>query len=452
MTTGDKRNLSLFAGCLIPSKYPFIEISSRKVLEGHGITLHEIEGASCCPNQMAIQAADKDLWYTVAARNLALAERNDVDIVSLCNGCYDTLKSVNSKLKNDDEFRDRINTRLEEYGVEFAGTIDVKHIIQVLHDDIGMNAIDKACKYPLDAFKFSPFVGCHVKRPMDHMGFDDPEDPFYLRDLIKATGAKVAKYHQMNECCGGGFSIGSKNDVVPAARRVLHSVRDAGGAGIIVNCPYCFNQLITGERNANSQYFEDIGVPVVYITELIGLAMGYDPAELGMQIHYGIGVGGEKALVERIRGEPVDDSALTDEVTRRQLETCKRCLACTDDCQAAMTVPDYKAEEVLDLVLAGRMDEAVARSDFWYCVNCHECVQHCPQGFGMVKLWVLLKNLAADRGIAPEVLDHRLEEIQASGFSFPPNEELRSECGLDCVSAPEMDNFKRLIEETRGTE
>ncbi len=452
MTTGDKRNLSLFTGCLIPSKFPFIEISSRKVLEGLGITLHEIEGASCCPNQMAIQAADKDLWYTVAARNLALAERNDVDIVSLCNGCYDTLKSVNSKLKSEGGFRERINGRLGEYGLEFSGTIEVKHIIQVLHDDVGMNAIDKACKYPLDRFRFAPFVGCHVKRPMDHMGFDDPEDPFYLRDLIKATGARVAKYPQMNECCGGGFSIGSKNDVVPAARRILHSVRDAGGAGVIVNCPYCFNQLNSGERKANSQYFEDIGVPVVYITELIGLAMGYDPAELGMHIHYDIGVGGEKALVERIRGEPLDDSALTDEVTRQQLETCKRCLACIDDCAAAMTVPQYNPEEVIDLVLEGRIDEAVARPDIWYCINCHECIQHCPQDFGMVRLWVLLKNLAAERGLAPEALGHRMEELETSGFAFTPNEELRSECGLDCVSAPEMDAFRKLIEDTRGTE
>jgi heterodisulfide reductase subunit B len=452
MTTGDKRNFSLFTGCLIPSKYPFIEISSRKVLEGLGITLHEIEGASCCPNQMAIQATDKDLWYTVAARNLALAERNDVDIVSLCNGCYDTLKSVNSELKADPGLRAEINERLAELDLEFRGIIDVKHIVQVLHDDVGANPIEKACRYRLDRFKFSPFVGCHVKRPMDHMGFDDPEEPFYLRDLIKATGAKVARYPQMDTCCGGGFSIGRKDDVVPAARRVLHSVRDAGGAALVVNCPYCFNQFISGEAKANSQYFEDIGVPVIYFTELIGLAMGFEPAELGMHIHYEMGVGGEQALVERIRGEPVDDSALTDEVTRRQLETCKRCLACVDDCQAAMTVPQYKPEEVLDLVLEGRLDEAVSRSDIWYCINCHECVQHCPQGFGMVRLWILLKNLAAERGLAPEVLDHRMEAMEASGFSFKPDEELRAECGLDCVPAPDIEKFKRLIEETRGAE
>jgi heterodisulfide reductase subunit B len=452
MTTGDKRNLSLFTGCLIPSKFSFIEMSSRRVLERLGITLHKIDGASCCPNQMAIQASDKDLWYTVAARNLALAEQNDVDIVSLCNGCYDTLKSVNSQLKADAELRGRINGRLAPLGLEFAGTIDVKHVVQVLHDDVGTNTIDKACDIHLDRFSFAPFVGCHVKRPMDHMGFDDPEEPYYLKALVKATGAKVKRYPEMDACCGGGFSIGRKNDVVPAARRLLHAIKDSGADGMVVNCPYCFSQFITGERGANDLYFEDIGVPVLYITELIGLAMGLEPSELGLHLHYPKSVGKEKELVERILGRPVDDSALTDEVTRKQLETCLRCLACTDDCPAAMTVPEYQPEEVIDLVLEGRIDEAVARSDIWYCINCHECVQHCPQGFGMVRLWILLKNLATEKGIAPEVLDHRMEALEASGFSFAPDEEIRDECGLDCIQAPDMEKFKRLIEETRGTE
>ena len=446
MTTGDTRNFSLFVGCLIPSRFPFIETSSRRVLEGLGITLHEIEGASCCPNQMAIQASDRDLWYTVAARNLALAERNDVDVVSLCNGCYDTLKSVNSRLRADGELRDRVNQRLGGSGLEYRGTIDVKHIVQVLHDDVGPNAIDRACEHHLDRFVFSPFVGCHARRPLDHMGFDDPEEPFYLRDLIRATGAKVARYPQMDACCGGGFSIGSGEDVVPSARRVLHSVRDAGGDALVVNCPYCFSQFITGEARSNSRYFEDIGVPVMYITELLGLAMGFEPEELGLPVHFGMGVGGEEALTERIRGGPVDDGALTGEVTRRQLETCQRCLACVDDCQAAMTVPGYRPGEVIDLVLEGRIDEALARPDMWYCINCHECVQHCPQDFGMVSLWIMLKNLAAERGLAPDVLGRRMEGLETSGFAFAPDEGLRAECGLDCVPAPDMESFRRLID------
>ena len=103
-----------------------------------------------------------------------------------------------------------------------------------------------------------------------------------------------------------------------AARRVLHSVRDAGADGLVVNCPYCFSQYVTGQRKANSQYMEDIGVPVLYFTELIGLAMGIDPVDLGMHLHYRASVGRERELVDRILGRPSDDSALRDDVTRRQ--------------------------------------------------------------------------------------------------------------------------------------
>ncbi len=452
MSKGSTREFSIFTGCLIPSKFPFIEVASRRVLKELGLKVHDIDGSSCCPNQMAIQSTDKDLWYTIAARNLALAEVRGFDIVSLCNGCYDTLKTVNSKLRSDGAFRDRINERLKEHGLEFRGTIEVKHVLQVLHDDVGINTIDKAVKIPLGRFTFSPFVGCHVKRPMDHMGFDDPEDPYYLRDLIKATGAKVKRYPEQDDCCGGGFSIGRKDDVVPAARRVLRSVKEEGSDGLVVNCPYCFAQFFAGERKVKEIYFEGLELPILYITQLLGLAMGIDPLAMGMQYHFAASVGNEQGLMERIRGE-VPEGFYNEEVTRAQLEICKRCLACTDDCPAAMTVPEYEPEEVLDLILDGKYEEAIERADFWYCVNCHECTQHCPQGFGMVRLWVHLKNLAVERGIRPEVLEHRMEELEASGYSFTPDEELREECGLDCMEAPDIESFRKLIEDaTRESE
>ena len=447
MASGDPRNFSLFTGCLIPSKFPFIEMASRKVLEGLGLTLHEIEGASCCPNQMAIQASDRDLWHVIAARNLALAEGVGYDIVSLCNGCYDTLKTVNSKLKGDDAFRERVNASLAEQGLEFRGTIEVKHIVQVLHDDVGLNKIDKSVRVPIDRFSFAPFVGCHVKRPMDHMGFDDPEDPYYLRDIIRAAGGKLARYPEAEACCGGGFSIGSKDDVVPAARRVLRSIKETGADALVVNCPYCFSQFFTGERKVKDIYFESLELPVLYFTQVLGLAMGLDPEELGMPLHYKGSVGNERGLVERIRGEGPDDTAFAHGVTRAQLETCRTCLACVDDCSTAMVVPAYKPTELLDLVLEGRWEEAIARPDIWYCINCHECIQHCPQGFGMVKLLVLLKNLAVESGITPEVLEHRMEELLATGYSFGPDEELRAECGLGDICEPDMDKLRKLIEE-----
>ncbi len=443
----DTRTYSLFTGCLVPSKFPFIEKASRKVLEELGLELTDIEGASCCPNQMAIQSSNKSLWYALAARNICLAEKTGHDILTPCNGCYDTLKSVNSRLKSDDKFRAEVNELLVKFGLEFRGAIDVKHIVQVLHDDVGMNAIEKKVIYPLRNLKCAPFEGCHSKRPIDHMGFDDPDDPSYLKDLIKVIGGEPVSYSEHHSCCGGGLSVGRKDDVVPAARRVLRSAIDSGAEAIVVNCPFCFAQFYRSEKEINEIYSEGLQLPVFYITQLLGLAIGLNPDELGMPLHYENSVGGEREIVERILGGEVEDKIFTDEVTKSQLELCAKCLACTDDCPTAMATSEYHPEEILELVLQGKVDEAIDRDDIWFCMNCHECIENCPQGFGMVKLIVRLKNLAVAKGVYPEVIGHRVSELHESGYSFPPSEDTREALGLPKIKSPDMAELRKLLEE-----
>ncbi|MEE9151589.1 MAG: heterodisulfide reductase-related iron-sulfur binding cluster [Thermoplasmata archaeon] len=452
MKKTDTKAYSLFTGCLIPSKFPFIEKGTRKVLESLGMELHDIEGASCCPNQMAIKSSDDPLWYVLAARNLCLAEKKGYDILSLCNGCYDTLKTVNSRLKGDDEFRRDINDKLAKFGLEFRGEIDVKHLIQVLHDDIGMNTLEKKVIFHLRNLKCASFEGCHVKRPMDHMGFDDPDEPSYLEDLIKVIGGDCVSYSEEHSCCGGGLSIGRKHDVAPAARRVLVSALNEGARAIVVNCPFCFAQFYRSQKEINDIYADHLHLPVFYITQLVGLAFGLSPEELGMEMHYENSVGSERELVNQILGEGIDKTVFTNEITKSQLELCTKCFACTHDCPTAMTTSDYHPEEILELVLQGKLDEAVKRDDIWYCMNCHECVEHCPQSFGMVKLIFRLKNLAVERGIYPEVVGHRLSEIHETGYSFAPNIVLREELNLPKITLPDIKKLRKLMEKATTEE
>lgn len=446
MTKHESKAYSLFTGCVIPSKFPFIEIASRKVLEAFGLELHSIEGASCCPNQMAIQSSDKSLWYALAARNLCLAEKKGYDILSLCNGCYDTLKSVNSRLKSDDKFKKEINEILAKFGLEFHGYIEVKHLIQVLHDDIGLNGIEAKVINPLHGLKLAPFEGCHVKRPIDQMGFDDPKEPSYLEDLIKAIGGEPISYPEHNSCCGGGLSVGKQDDVVPAARRVLRSAQEANANALVVNCPFCFAQFYRSEKEINDIYSEKLQLPVFYITQLLGLALGFSPQEIGMPMHYEDSVGGEKELVEKILGEEVDEELFTEEVTKSQLELCAKCLACTDDCPTAMMTSEFNPQEILELVLQGRLSEAIERDDIWFCMNCHECMELCPQHFGIVRLIVRLKNLAVAKGKYPEVVGRRRAELHETGYSFPPNTEIREEIGLSEIKLPDMVELRKLME------
>lgn len=450
MKKHDSKKYSLFTGCLIPSKFPFIEKATRAVFRVLDIELMDIKDASCCPNQMAVKSSDNALWYTLAARNLCLAESAGYDIMSLCNGCYDTLKTVNSKLKVDDQFREKINALLAEYDLEFKGSIRVKHVVQVLHDDVGQLAIERLTVNPLEGFKCASFMGCHVKRPMDHMGFDDPEDPTYLSDLIKVIGGVPISYSQQTSCCGGGLSIGRKDDVVPAARRVLRSALEADAQALVVNCPFCFAQFFRSEKDIQEIYNDGLKLPIFYITQLMGLAFGLSPEELGIPLQYKISSSGEKEFVEELLEEKIDESIFSDEVTLSQLKICEKCSACIDDCQTAMTTSDYKPEEILKLVLAGNVDEVLKRDDIWFCMNCHECTQQCPQGFGMVKLISWLKNQAYKKGIYPEVVGHRLSELHESGYSFPVDMGKRKELSLPEIKVPDMTKLRKLIKETTG--
>jgi heterodisulfide reductase subunit B len=452
MIKGKVKEYSLFTGCLIPSKFPFIEKATRWVFDALKIKLHEIEGASCCPNQMAIQSSNKSLWYALAARNLCLAEKKGHDIVSLCNGCYDTLKTVNTKLKGDDKFREKTNEILREFDLEFTGIIDVMHIVQVLHDDVGLLTLDRSIKNPLSGIKLAPFEGCHSKRPMDHMGFDSPVNPEYLEDLIKVLGAKSVSYSEHSSCCGGGLSIGRPNDVVPAAKRVLCSADDSEAAALVVNCPFCFAQFFRSEKEIAEIYFEDLQLPVFYITQLIGLAMGASESDLGLSVHYEMSMGAEKNFVHRLLERKIMNTVYDDDVTKEQLEICASCLACCDDCSTAMTTSSYHPEELLRLVLEGKLDEAISRDDIWFCMNCHECTTQCPQDFGMVKLIVRLKNLAAEVGIYPAVVGHRRSELHEMGYSFEPDLEKRKEMGLVEISFPDIEKLRKLIKKTKTKE
>ena len=166
-----------------------------------------------------------------------------------------------------------------------------------------------------------------------------------------------------------------------------------------------------------------------------------------MPMQYERSASREQELVDRILGRDLDEPFFTEEVTRSQLETCSECLACVDDCQTAATVCDYRPEELLRLVLEGRVEEAAGRPDIWYCINCHECVERCPQHFGMVSLLVRLKNLAVEMGIYPDAVGHRRAELAETGYAFAPDTEVRERLGLEAVKGPELDKFKRFLEE-----
>jgi len=268
----------MFLGCAIPYRVSAYEISSRKILQKLGVELVEMPEFNCCG--LPLDPVSHEMMLILAARNLALAEQKGLNVLTLCPGCAGTLKKVNKMLKEDKALREEINSHLKESGLEFKGTIEAKHIVQVLIEDVGIEKIKDAVVKPLTMLKVTEHNGCHILRPKEFIGFDDPEDPKTLKTLIEATGATCLDYMDETECCGAP-SVGVNDKIaLQLARDKLNHIKTVGAQALITICPFCHIMYDTNELRIEKMFNETYGVPVLHYPQLLGLAMGIPPEEL----------------------------------------------------------------------------------------------------------------------------------------------------------------------------
>lgn len=271
------KQYALFAGCTIRVALPHIEMVARKVLPLLDIELKELAFA-CCPNA-DFRSTDEYSWLVVAARNLALAEKEGLDILSLCPGCTQTLKEANMILKDDASLRAKINKRLERIGLIFRGTTEANHHLVLLHQQIDI-LLQKIIT-PLDGIKLAIHTGCHLLMPSWIMQFDNPERPTKLEELVKILGATVTDYPKKTLCCGFGLFGSQKGTASRIIRDKVESAFLAGAEAFVVPCPSCFQQLDRNQLVAKRELKFEYQIPVFYYLQLVGLAMGFDLDEVG---------------------------------------------------------------------------------------------------------------------------------------------------------------------------
>jgi heterodisulfide reductase subunit B len=274
----------MFEGCTIGNRIPFIEASSRKVFDKLGIETSQAPFA-CCPDPTGMKSFDNDAWLVMGARNISLAEAEGKDIVSLCNGCTNTLRGVKHQLKHDNLKKDKVNAELAKVGKAFKGSVDIKHFVDVLKDEVGMDKIKSAVSKPLSAIKVACHPGCHYMRPAEWMESDDPLRPTNLKKLAAASGATVVDYDEISLCCGSAVTNAYEETGLLNLKTKMDSIKNSGADAIIVNCPACFQQLDTRQRDLSKKFETEYNIPVLYLTELYALAMGYSPDELGLKFH-----------------------------------------------------------------------------------------------------------------------------------------------------------------------
>jgi heterodisulfide reductase subunit B len=269
----------MFLGCAIPYRVAAFEISARKVLGKLGVELVEMPEFNCCG--LPLDPVSHETMLILAARNLALAEQKGLDIITLCPGCAGTLKKVNKMLNEDKALRDEINCHLKEAGLEFKGSVNAKHFMQVLIEDVGLEKIKNSVIKPLTLLKVAEHNGCHILRPKKFIGFDDPEDPKSLKTLIETTGATCLDYMDETECCGAP-SVGVNDKIaLQLAREKLNHIKDVNAQAMITICPFCHIMYDTNELRIEKMFNEKYGIPVLHYPQLLGLAMGMKPEELG---------------------------------------------------------------------------------------------------------------------------------------------------------------------------
>jgi heterodisulfide reductase subunit B len=267
---------ALFVGCTILARLGAYDISTRKVAEGLGVELVDMEGSGCC-GATYLESIDRKTALAIAARNICIAEEMGMDIVTLCNGCTEVLTKTNTILKEDGGLRGEINEVLNAVNREFNGTVEVKHFVRMLYEDFGTEKLKSFIKRPFEGLKVAVHYGCHLLRPSDIMRFDDPEAPVVLDELVNVTGAISVNYPEKLECCAGPVLALREELAHQIALEKVATVKEYADIMVTV-CPFCYLQYEMSQLAAETSY----DVPIVHYPQLLGLAMGLDYEELGL--------------------------------------------------------------------------------------------------------------------------------------------------------------------------
>lgn len=277
---------SFFRGCFIPVRLPHVEKVAATILPELGVELSPVEGFTCCPEPIGFTVNHPLTGLAVSARNIALAEEQGHDILTLCNGCTYTLKQANETLKADPELRERVNEVLAETGHQFRGTVEVKHFAQVLMDQVGLHKIKNKVEKPLSGLRVASHTGCHILSPPEVMGFDDPQVPVKLDAMMDALGATPLEYAYKTQCCGWTLSnYGDRNAAARLLGDKLAAMREAGADSVNVICPQCLAQLDTSQMLAARALKLDFRLPALFYLQYLALAMGYSLGEAGYDKH-----------------------------------------------------------------------------------------------------------------------------------------------------------------------
>ncbi|MHA1750480.1 MAG: heterodisulfide reductase-related iron-sulfur binding cluster [Promethearchaeota archaeon] len=433
-------DIIFYPGCLITYRFPFIEKMTRLAMVKFEINLIDVPEFTCCPDPQGVLSNDKHLWLLAAARNLALAEKLNLDIFTICNGCYSTFRKTLHILNEDLELKNEINLELDKINLEFKGNLKIKHIHEIILRDIGLKKLQEKIVNPLGNLKVAVHYGCHAIRPSNIVEFDDAGRPTSLETIITALGAKVADYEDSLSCCGGALNYTSDIESYRVIQKKILNKVKANADCIAVICPSCFLQFEVGQLKMQKNNIF-VKIPVFHLGELLANALGIETSENILKMH-------------KVRADLHERKLKLKEIEQNMskyfrmdlLKNCAKCRACSQDCSLVKYM-DYDPLEFVDLLLEGKLEETISNSKIWSCLNCYNCLEKCPQRMGLADLIMKLRNLATKFGYGQEAVSAETQKFLDHGVTTGKLKSGRKRLGLSVNGMEGIEELKEIINE-----
>ncbi len=292
---------ALYPGCAAKGATPELHQSTMAIIGRLGIEVVELTAASCC-GAGVISEADPDVALALNARTFAQAEELGLDVMTICGTCQGVMGAANKRLKTEPGLLERINQVLARDGIAYRGTVQVKHLLWIVVREVGLHRLGQQVRIPMQDFRIAPFYGCYILRPSWDLGFDDPENPTSLEKVIKTVGGEPVAYAGRTKCCGFPIILEKEAIAVAMAGTNMKEAMDEGADFMVTPCPLCHMSLDIYQDRAGRAVKAQLDLPILHLPQLLGLAMGVPPKDLGVSRHL-VPVDSIIRVVEKRRAE-----------------------------------------------------------------------------------------------------------------------------------------------------
>ena len=271
------RTYAYYPGCVLHTSAKEYDVSARLVCERLGIRLQELEGWTCC-GASSVHSADHLLGIALPARELQAAEETGLPLAVACAMCFSRLKQAAHELED----KARLGLVNDLMGKKSRNATEVVHLLKILYE-----AKDRLSpKRPLKGLKVASYYGCLLVRPRDIQNFDDTENPQIMDGLMETLGAESLEWDFKTACCGASLPLTRHDVVLKLSHRILSQAKQLGADCMAVVCPMCQSNLDTYQKEMGAEFREKLGLPVLYVTQLVGLALGFSPGQLLLKKHF----------------------------------------------------------------------------------------------------------------------------------------------------------------------